>query len=218
VRQDHRVTFSIVAMSADGSAWGVAVAGHVLAVGATVPAVQGDVGALAVQGLCHPTYRARGLRLLTDGLDAAQVTDTLLGSDADREHRQVGLVCVDGESVTVTGSSCVPWAGGVRGTGYAIQGEHLAGPQVVQAMQQAWLAGDPQVSLQARLHRALTAGEQAGGDSRGRQSAAVLVRSAGAAGCGETDLRVDDHPDAVRELGRLLDLHVPLARVATPAD
>jgi uncharacterized Ntn-hydrolase superfamily protein len=191
------MTFSIVGRSADGQAWGVAVASKFLAVGSAV--------------LANLSYRPEGLRLMGKGRTAQDTLDHLTGADAQREQRQAGVVDRDGRSATFTGSGCHAWAGGRTGPGYAVQGNILTGEEVVQAMEQAWLDGDPQVSLARRLLAALTAGDGAGGDRRGRQSAAVLVARRGAGYRGESDievdLRVDDHAAPVPELQRLLMLH-----------
>ncbi|MQY11838.1 hypothetical protein SRB5_19570 [Streptomyces sp. RB5] len=205
------MTFSIVARSADGESLGVAVASKFLAVGAAVPAVLADVGAVATQAHANLAYRPDGLALLQGGADAAAVVARLTGDDADRDVRQVGVVGAAGDGATYTGGGCMDWAGGVAGDGYAIQGNILAGPQVVEAMRAAWLAGDPGQSLARRLLAALTAGDAAGGDRRGRQSAALLVarRGGGYGGASdvEVDLRADDDAAPVQVLERLLGLH-----------
>jgi len=205
------MTFSIVARSADGSAFGVAVASKFLAVGAMVPAAQAGVGAIATQAYANLAYRPQGLALLATGVSAAGVVAALTAADDGRVQRQLGVVGPSGEGATFTGAGCHPWAGGVAGDGYAIQGNILAGPQVVERMREAFCDSDPQAPLHRRLYAALLAGDRAGGDRRGRQSAALLVvaRGQGYGGTGDVvaDLRVDDHPDPVAELGRLLDLH-----------
>jgi uncharacterized Ntn-hydrolase superfamily protein len=205
------VTFSVVARSADGSCWGVAVASKFLAVGSAVPAAAAGVGALATQAWANLAYRPDGLGLRREGRSAQQVVDELTGADPEREHRQLGVVDRDGRSATYTGRECLAWAGGRCGPGYAVQGNILAGEQVVAALERAWLASDPTAPLARRLLAALEAGDGAGGDRRGRQSAAVYVVKAGG-GYGGTsdamvDLRVDDHEAPIPELARLLDLH-----------
>jgi uncharacterized Ntn-hydrolase superfamily protein len=203
------MTFSIVARSADGSQWGVAVASKFLAVGAAVPAAQYGAGALATQSFANLAYRPDGLRMLAEGRSAPDVLDALTGADEQREQRQAGIVDRDGGAATFTGSGCNGWAGGRTGDGYAAQGNILTGPEVVDTLAQAFegTAGP----LSRRLHQSLLAADRAGGDRRGRQSAALLVVSeAGGYGGGSdilVDLRVDDHEDPVPELGRLLDLH-----------
>lgn len=205
------MTFSIVARSADGGAHGVAVASKFLSVGAVVPAAQADVGAIATQSYANVAYRPQGLTLLGTGVAAAEVVAGLTAADTGRDQRQLGVVGTTGAGATFTGSGCHAWAGGMAGEGFAIQGNILTGPDVVEAMQTAWLASDPGAPLARRLLAALLAGDRAGGDRRGRQSAAVLVvaRGQGYGGTSDVvaDLRVDDHADPVPELGRLLDLH-----------
>jgi len=205
------MTFSIVARSADGQALGVAVASKFLAVGAAVPAAEADVGALATQSYANLAYRPQGLALLRSGVAAADVVAGLTAADPGRAQRQLGVVGPVGDGATYTGDGCHDWAGGLAGDGYAIQGNILAGKQVVVAMAEAWAASEAAAPLGHRLLAALAAGDRAGGDRRGRQSAALLVVTKGQ-GYGGTsdvlaDLRVDDHPDPVPELRRLLDLH-----------
>jgi uncharacterized Ntn-hydrolase superfamily protein len=203
------VTFSIVGRSVDGQALGVAVASKFLAVGAAVPAAEAGVGGLATQALANLAYRAQGLALLRTGTAAADVVAGLVAADPGREHRQVGVVAPTGDGATYTGGECFSWAGGVAGDGYAIQGNILTGPDVVAEMERAWLAGAG-LSLPRRLHAALAAGDAAGGDRRGRQSAALYTvrRAAGYGGMSdvEVDLRVDDDPDPVGRMGGLIEL------------
>src|SRR5439155_17152877 len=205
------MTFSIVARSADGQALGVAVASKFLAVGAAVPAAEADVGVLATQSYANLAYRPQGLALLRTGVAAADVVAGLTAADPGRAQRQLGVVGPVGDGATYTGAGCHDWAGGIAGDGYAIQGNILAGKQVVVAMAEAWAASDPAAPLARRLLAALAAGDRAGGDRRGRQSAALLVVAKGQGYGGTSDvlaeLRVDDHPDPVPELRRLLDLH-----------
>ena len=205
------MTFSIVARSADGDAWGVAVASKFLAVGAAVPAASAGVGAIATQAYANLTYRPDGLGMLADGKSAQQTVDDLTAADDGREERQVGIVDAQGRAATFTGSGCLSWAGGMTDDGVAIQGNILTGADVVEEMRRAWQESDPAAPLARRLLAALQAGDAAGGDSRGRQSAALLVVKEGAGYGGFSDvlvdLRVDDHPDPAHELERLLDLH-----------
>ena len=205
------MTFSIVGRSSDGESWGVAVASKFLAVGAVVPAAAAGVGAIATQASANTSFKRLALAALAEGLTAEQTLSRLLDADDGRHDRQVGVVDAHGSGATFTGSSCYAWAGGRAGAGYAIQGNILTGPDVVEAMETAWLGSDSAAPLGARLLAALTAGDAVGGDSRGRQSAALLVVKA-AAGYGRfddvaVDLRVDDHSQPVIELGRLLDLN-----------
>ena len=216
------MTFSIVARSADGGELGVAVASKFLAVGAAVPAAASGAGALATQAWANLRYRPKGLALLAAGGDAASVVAELTAADEGRADRQLGVVDAAGGSATYTGSGCFPWAGGRHGQGYACQGNILTGPEVVAAMEAAWLASDTTAPLAERLLAALAAGDEAGGDSRGRQSAALLVVSPEGGYGGGTDvavdLRVDDHPDPVPELARLLGIHTLLFGSTPEAD
>ncbi|WP_109506007.1 DUF1028 domain-containing protein [Nocardioides speluncae] len=206
------MTFSIVARSADGESWGVAVASKFLAVGNAVPAAVAGVGAIATQAAANVAYKGLALSHLDDGATASVALQRLLEEDDGRDHRQVGIVDSDGGAASHTGTACLEWAGSVIGDGYAIQGNILAGSEVVEAMEQAWHdVSDPGVTLARRLLAALTAGDEAGGDKRGKQSAALLVVKEGAGFMGmddiAVDLRVDDHAEPCAELARLLDLN-----------
>ncbi|HET6167157.1 MAG TPA: DUF1028 domain-containing protein [Marmoricola sp.] len=207
------MTFSIVGHGTDArgqAAWGVAVASKFLAVGNAVPAAVAGVGAVATQADANVAWKGIGLSLLDEGATAEVAVQRMLEEDEKRDHRQLGIVDSDGGSATHTGPSCLDWAGGIAEDGVAIQGNILTGPEVVEAMKQAWDASADQ-PLARRLLAALAAGDAAGGDRRGRQSAALLVVSedAGYGGLDDVaaDLRVDDHPDPVTELARLLDLN-----------
>ena len=203
------MTFSIVACDLEEQTWGVAVASKFPAVGAVVPWAQAEMGAVATQSFANTSFGPRGLALMGTGLSAQETLDRLLEGDPDKELRQVGLVDAKGGSATFSGSGCFAWAGGVAKKGYAIQGNILAGKQVVPAMEKAFLKtkGD----LPTRLHSALLAGDRAGGDKRGRQSAAIyVVRPKGGYGGyldRWLDYRVDDYEDPVPRLGELIELH-----------
>ena len=203
------MTFSIVACDLEENAWGVAVASKFPAVGAVVPWVQADAGAVATQSFANTSYGPRGLALMGTGLSAQETLQRLLEDDPDQELRQVGLVDAKGGSATFSGSGCFAWAGGVSGTGYAVQGNILANDRVVPTMETAFL--ETKGSLPARLYAALLAGDRAGGDKRGRQSAAIYVAKpkAGYGGFVDRwlDYRVDDHEDPVPRLGELLEMH-----------
>jgi len=205
------MTFSIVARSAEGDRWGVAVASKFLAAGAVVPGVLAPLGAIATQSFANLRYLPDGFALLAEGRSAQEALDALIAADDGRDQRQAGIVDGQGGAATFTGADCMSWAGGVTGPGYAIQGNILTGPEVVAAMEAAFIASDTAEPLAHRLHAALLAGDRAGGDSRGRQSAAILVGGVGAGYGGGSDiavdLRVDDHHDPVVELGRLLGIH-----------
>src|SRR3954449_13507330 len=204
------MTFSIVARSADGESWGVAVASKFLAVGSAVPAAVAGVGAIATQADANVAYKGQALAHLDDGATASVALQRLLEDDEGRDHRQVGIVDVDGTAASHTGPACLDWAGSRTGEGYAIQGNILTGEEVVEAMEAAWQASSPDAPLAHRLLEALAAGDAAGGDSRGRQSAALLVveEEAGYGGLDDiaVDLRVDDHAEPITELARLLAL------------
>jgi len=200
-------TFSIVARDSLSGECGVAVASRFFAVGSVVPWARAGAGAVATQSFCNTTFGWRGLDLMQQGLTPQEALTVLLRGDSDPEHRQVGMVAADGQSVTYTGKACIPWAGGRSGRNYALQGNILTGEQVVIDMERVFLTTSG--TLADRLYAALKAGDAAGGDSRGRQSAALLVVKEGAGYGGFTDraidIRVDDHPEPFLELKRLLD-------------
>lgn len=203
------MTFSIVACDIKEKSWGIAVASKFPAVGAVVPWVQAEAGAVATQSFANTSFGPRGLEMMANGLSADETLAKLLMDDPDCELRQVGLVDSQGNAKTFTGNGCFPWAGGVTGKGYAIQGNILASAKVVPAMEKKFLAtkGD----LPTRLHAALLAGDRTGGDKRGRQSAAIYVvkPKGGYGGFIDRwiDYRVDDHEDPVPRLGELLEMH-----------
>ena len=205
------MTFSIVARddSCDPPEWGVAVASKFLAVGAAVPWARAGAGAVATQALANLAYGPGGLDLLDQGRSAQEVVDELTGADDDRQHRQLGVVDAAGRAATFTGDECLDWAGGRAGDGYCCQGNILTGADVVDRMCEVFESTTGE--LTARLLAALRAGDAAGGDSRGRQSAAVyVVREGGGYGGGidrSVDLRVEDHGAPIDELDRLFSLH-----------
>jgi uncharacterized Ntn-hydrolase superfamily protein len=224
------MTFSIVARSDDGESWGVAVASKFLAVGSAVPAAVARVGAIATQADVNLAFKYLALAHLDDGATAQVALDRLVEEDPGRDDRQAGIVDAEGNAATWTGADCFDWAGGVTGRsgekgGYAIQGNILTGPEVVEAMESSWRDGGGE-PFERRLLAALHAGDRAGGDRRGRQSAAVLVvrEGAGYAGADDiaVDLRVDDAAtsggDPVLELSRLLDLHRLYLTASTPEE
>jgi uncharacterized Ntn-hydrolase superfamily protein len=215
------VTFSIIGRSADGSQLGVAVASKFLAVGALVPAARAGLGAIATQSFVNLRFVPDGFALLEQGLAADAVLARLTDEDDQAASRQVGMVDAEGRSASYTGTGCIDWAGGATGPGYAAQGNCLAGPEVVAALERAFLASDPSAPLAVRLLAALRAGDDAGGDRRGRQSAGLLVVSPGGGYEGGSDvlvdLRVDDAVAPLPELARLLDLHELYFGKADPA-
>ena len=216
------MTFSIVARSAAGDSWGVAVASKFLAVGAAVPAARAGIGALATQSLANTLYKRTGLALLAEGRSAQEALLALTRADEKRDDRQAGIVDALGRSATFTGDGCLEWAGGVSADDVAIQGNILAGPQVVERMHDAWRDSGAREPLAQRLLSALRAGDAAGGDRRGRQSAALLVvADTGSYSPGDdvvVDLRVDDHKDPCAELERLLGLHRMFFEPPRPED
>jgi uncharacterized Ntn-hydrolase superfamily protein len=200
------MTFSIVARDPETGDFGIAVASKALAVGAVAPYARAGVGAISTQAAPNVTYGPDGLERLAAGDGAAKVLAALTSADSMAAVRQAGIVDVAGRAATYTGSSCIDWAGGKTVPGATAQGNCLVGPEVVDAMLAAYQAATG--SFPRRLLAALQAGDQAGGDSRGRQSAALLVvRDKGGPGQGNdrwVDLRVDDHTAPCTELGRLL--------------
>jgi uncharacterized Ntn-hydrolase superfamily protein len=202
-------TFSIVAHDPSDAAWGIAVASKFPAVGAVVPWAEAEAGALATQSYANTSFGPEGLHLLRQGGSASDVLTSLLALDPEREKRQVGVVDARGDAATFTGSECFAWAGGMIGPGFAAQGNLLAGPEVVESMASTFLSSSG--DLPDRLVAALLAADRAGGDRRGRQSAALYVvkAQAGYGGFNDRwiDYRVDDHPDPVPRLIELLALH-----------
>lgn len=201
-------TFSIVARDSVTGELGVAVASRFFGVGVVVPWAKAGVGAVATQSYANTTFGWRGLDLLEKGFTPDEIVQLLIKEDSGREQRQFGIVSHTGESASYTGEQCLAWAGGRNGPEYAIQGNILAGEAVVTAMESTFLQTDG--TLAERLYAALLAGEKNGGDARGKQSAALLVvkKNAGYGGFTdrEIDIRVDDHAEPFKELGRLLNL------------
>lgn len=200
-------TYSIVAVDLENGDLGVAVQSKYFGVGPVVPWVESGVGAIATQSWANTSYGPEGLRLLRKGKSVDETLETLLSSDTHHEWRQVGLVDTRGKARSYTGSKCLAWAGGKTAPGYAVQGNILVSRETVDAMARAFESSSGQ-ELAERLMRALEAGQKAGGDVRGKQSAALHVARRGA-GPGNNDrylwLSIDDHPTPVRELRRLLE-------------
>jgi uncharacterized Ntn-hydrolase superfamily protein len=203
-------TYSIAACDLAARQWGVAVQSRFLAVGSIVPWAEPEVGAVATQAYANPRYGAGGLALLREGVPADEVVRRLTDADDERDQRQLGVVDGRGGSATFTGRGCYGWAGGRTGAGYAAQGNILVSGETVDALAATFeaTAGQP---LAGRLRECLAAAQAAGGDSRGQQSAALLVveREGGYAGLSDilVDLRVDDHERPIDELARIYDLH-----------
>ena len=202
------MTFSIVAADPEAGDWGVAVASRFPCVGAVVPWARAGVGAVATQSWANTAFGPDGLALMREGVPAEEALGRLVEADEGRDDRQVGIVDAAGRAATFTGSTCMDWAGGATGRGFAAQGNILVGEEVVGAMSRTFAEADG--DLCDRLLAALLAGDAAGGDRRGRQSAALLVVREGGGYEGRNDryidLRVDDHPDAPAELARLFDV------------
>ena len=201
-------TFSICAYDPDTGELGVAVASRFFAVGNVVPWAKAEVGAIATQSFANTSFGWRGLDLLKEGKSPEEALQMLLKDDDEPTRRQVGIVAADGSSVTYTGEECLKWAGGRSGKNYACQGNILAGEAVVTDMEKTFLSTEG--TLAERLYAALVAGDKAGGDARGKQSAALLVVKEKGGYGGYTDryidIRVDDHPEPFKELGRILDI------------
>jgi len=203
-------TFSIAACDLKRREWGVAVQSKFLAVGAVVGWAEAEAGALATQAFANPSYGPDGLALLREGVSAKEAVKRLTQADEGRDDRQLGVVDREGHCATYSGSACFDWAGGRTGAGYAAQGNILVSGETVDALADTFegSAGDP---LARRLVACLAAAQAAGGDRRGQQSSSLLVvrLGGGYAGLSDTlvDLRVDDHPEPIAELERLLGLH-----------
>src|SRR5487761_1942017 len=202
-------TFSIVARDAATGDLGIAVQSKFLAVGAVVPWIRAGVGAVATQAWANTSYGPHGLALLAEGATAEEAFQRLTAADEQAAHRQVGIVDAQGHSATFTGASCYSWAGGIAGPDFAVQGNILVSEATAYALAETFQTTTG--PLWHRLLAALAAGQAAGGDSRGMQSAALVVaREAGGYGGFNDrfiDLRVDDHVSPIQELGRLLDMH-----------
>jgi uncharacterized Ntn-hydrolase superfamily protein len=203
------MTFSIVAYDPAAKEWGVVTQSKFLAVGAVVPWAQANAGAIATQSYANTSFGPKGLRLMAKGLSAQETLDRLLAADKGRDQRQVGVVDRDGTAATFTGSGCHAWAGGLTGKHFAVQGNILARAKVVEAIAAKFESAKGE--LADRLVAALLAGQRAGGDRRGQQSAAVLIvrQKGGYAGFNDRylDLRVDDDPHPIERLQEILELH-----------
>ncbi|HXM17956.1 MAG TPA: DUF1028 domain-containing protein [Candidatus Tumulicola sp.] len=202
-------TFSIIGYDPHANETGVVVQSKFLSVGAAVPWVAADAGAVATQAWANTTYGPRGLEMLRKGMPPQDVIAELIRDDEHASQRQLGIVDMQGRSATYTGDECMPWAGGKSGTNFAAQGNILAGPEVVDALVSTF--EQTRGALADRLVAALRAGQAAGGDRRGKQSAALYIAKpkGGYSGFNDryVDLRVDDHPEPIEELARILELH-----------
>ncbi len=196
------MTWSLLARDEQGR-FGVAIASRFFAVGALCVHTKGGVGAISTQALMNPLYGIEGIALLSQGLGAAEVVARLTAADDGREQRQLHVLPAHGAAAAHTGGACIDWCGHQVFENFSVAGNMLAGPGVLQATADAFMAshGHP---LAQRLITAMRAGEAAGGDKRGKQSAAVRVH--GPEDYAELDLRVDDHADPLAELQRLFDV------------
>jgi uncharacterized Ntn-hydrolase superfamily protein len=202
-------TYSIVACDLEAEQWGVSVQSKFLSVGSVVPWAEPQVGAIATQAYANPRYGPNGLELLRQGLSAQEVVDRLTSQDEGRDHRQLGVVDGQGRSASYTGSECMDWAGGRTGEGYAAQGNILVNKETVDALAETFQSSSG--PLAERLIDCLAAAQEAGGDSRGQQSSALLVveRDGGYARMSDVvvELRVEDHERPIEELRRIYKLH-----------
>ncbi|QPC47494.1 DUF1028 domain-containing protein [Mangrovibacillus cuniculi] len=202
------MTFSIVGYDPKEKEWGIAVQSKFLGVGSVVPFAIAGVGAVATQSYANTTYGPKAMELFGQGLSAEDVIEKLTAEDPDRALRQVGVIDASGRPASFTGEGCYDWAGGKTGEHYAAQGNILVDENTVEAM--ATTFEKTEGTLANRLLQALLAGQHAGGDSRGQQSAAILVvkEKGGYGGFNDRyiDLRVDDHPTPIEELIRIYDL------------
>jgi uncharacterized Ntn-hydrolase superfamily protein len=194
------MTWSIIARDGSTGQFGIAVATRFFAVGARVPHIAAGIGAIATQALVNPYYGIDGLKLLREGRKPRDVIDTLLAADAGHQSRQLHIMDASGRIAAHTGSDCVAWCGHIEGDGFSIAGNMLVGASVLDETAKAYVAGE-KLPFAQRLIAAMRAGEAAGGDKRGRQSAALLIY--GDEDWSALDLRVDDHADPLAELERL---------------
>ncbi|HET9615781.1 MAG TPA: DUF1028 domain-containing protein [Pseudolabrys sp.] len=194
------MTWSIIARDKASGAFGIAVATRFFAVGARVPFIAAGIGAVATQALVNPFYGTDGLALLRDGRSADDVVAMLIAADAGRDYRQVHVMDAAGRVAAHTGTACIDWCGHLAGDGFSVAGNMLAGKAVIEDTAAAYLANIA-APFPQRLIAAMHAGEAAGGDKRGKQSAALLIH--GEEAWSDLDLRVDDHPDPLAELDRL---------------
>lgn len=215
-------TYSIVARDPRTGELAVGVQSKFLSVGAVVPWAQAGVGAIATQAWANVSFGPAGLQLLTEGLSATEALERLLATDTGREHRQVGIVDRHGNAAAHTGEKCMHWAGHHVGDGYTCQGNILVSEATVKNMASSYEASASLPHIADRVIAALAAAQQAGGDSRGKQSSALyVVREKGGYGGGNdrlVDLRVDDHPEPIEELQRLMDLHRQVWLAPTPPE
>jgi uncharacterized Ntn-hydrolase superfamily protein len=194
------MTWSIIARDNATGQIGIAVATRFFAVGARVPHIAAGIGGIATQALVNPYYGIDGVRMLREGRSPRDIVETLIAADAGHESRQLHIMDASGRIACHTGRDCVDWCGHVEGNGFSIAGNMLAGPRVLDDTAQAYVRADG-LPFARRLIAAMRSGEAAGGDKRGKQSAALLIY--GDEEWSALDLRVDDHADPLTELERL---------------
>src|SRR5258707_7049996 len=194
------MTWSIIARDSATGQFGIAVATRFFAVGARVPHIAAGIGAIATQALVNPYYGIDGLKLLREGREPRDIIKTLIAADAGRESRQLHIMDAFGRIAAHTGRDCVDWCGHIEATGFSIAGNMLAGARVLDDTAEAYIGGKS-LPFAQRLIAAMRSGEAAGGDKRGKQSAALLIH--GEEEWSDLDLRVDDHADPLTELERL---------------
>lgn len=194
------MTWSIIARDEQTGAFGILCASKALAVGAVVPYGAGRTGVIATQAFANPFFGVDGLRMLQEGCSAHDIVAALSASDGGRDHRQLHLIDREGRVAAYTGSACIEWSGSAAGPHVSVAGNMLAGPQVIEATLNAYTSAS-RLDFDERLVVAMEAGERAGGDKRGRQSCAIRIWNE--APFPSFDLRVDDHPDPLKELRRL---------------
>jgi len=194
------MTWSIIARDDATGQFGIAVATRFFAVGARVPHIAAGIGGIATQALVNPYYGIDGVRLLREGQTPREIVATLIAADSGRESRQLHIMDAGGRIAAHTGSECVDWCGHIEGKGFSIAGNMLAGARVLDDTAKAYIANE-RLPFAQRLIAAMRSGEAAGGDKRGKQSAALLIY--GDEEWSDLDLRVDDHSDPLAELERL---------------
>jgi uncharacterized Ntn-hydrolase superfamily protein len=194
------MTWSIIARDSATGHFGIAVATRFFAVGARVPHIAAGVGGVATQALVNPYYGIDGVKLLRDGREPGDIVKNLTAADSGRESRQLHVMDATGRIASFTGKKCVDWCGHIQGDGFSIAGNMLAGAAVLDDTAKAYVA-NASLPFARRLIAAMQAGEAAGGDKRGKQSAALLIH--GEEEWSDLDLRVDDHADPLAELERL---------------
>jgi uncharacterized Ntn-hydrolase superfamily protein len=194
------MTWSIIARDNATGQFGIAVATRFFAVGARVPYIAAGFGAIATQALTNPYYGIDGLKLLREVKSPREIVDTLIAADSGHASRQLHIMDANGRIAAYTGAECVDWCGHVEGKGFSIAGNMLAGARVLDDTAAAYIANET-LPFAQRLIVAMRSGEAAGGDKRGRQSAALLIH--GDEEWSALDLRVDDHSDPLTELERL---------------